>query len=337
MRRRDWIRISRYLDGEATLAERRETDAWLAEDPARRELLDQLRRMHDAAEGSIERSSPAADADWERIAERTTRLDPFRARRIHARTVVRVRPWWLARPSLAAGLLAALVGIGAWLSWARGGVPIPSTAAAVSQTWTTEASETARIALADGSVVHLGPGSTLTGPDAAARRYLLVGTARFQVAPDSLRPFVVETRHGVTRVLGTDFTIQARASDDATTILVEEGRVAVRSTRAAGEVVLDAGESGRAWADAPPVRFGESAGVSIRFDGAPLGTVLRALAAAHGVRIDLADPGLAELRLTTDLTGLSLAQSLEVLEATLDITASVDGTRVRLGTTRDAP
>ena len=194
--------------------------------------------------------------------------------------------------------------------------------------WTTGADETARVALSDGSEVELGPESTLRQTAQLAREYDLVGVARFDVVHDTLSPFVVATAHGSTRVLGTAFSVESRAGDDATTVTVEEGSVAVRSTDAQGEVVLGAGESGRAWRGSRPLRFGGDAAAPSRFDGATLGTVLDALAVTHGVMVDVSDPALAELPLSTDLTGLSVRESLEVLEATLEIVAFQRGTRV---------
>jgi transmembrane sensor len=37
--------------------------------------------------------------------------------------------------------------------------------------------------------------------------YLKCGAARFEVAPDASRPFVVITREGQARAVGTDFTM----------------------------------------------------------------------------------------------------------------------------------
>ncbi len=324
MRSRDWIRIARYLDGEATPDEQRETAGWIAEDPARGELLEQLRTMRAAAAEGVERFPTDADAQWERVAARTTRLDEIRVRRSSSRPVAPFR----VQPALVAGILLALVGSGAWLALhGPEGRDAPG-AIGGSTTWTTQTNETARVALSDGSEVELGPASTLRQTAQLAREYDLVGVARFDVVRDTLRPFVVETAHGITRVLGTTFAVESRADDDATTVTVEEGSVAVRSTDAPGEVVLGAGESGRAWRGRRPLRFGAEAAVPSRFDGASLRTVLDALAVTHGVVVDVTDPALAEIRLSTDLTGLSLRESLEVLEATLEIVALVRGTRV---------
>lgn len=61
------------------------------------------------------------------------------------------------------------------------------------------------------------------------------GEARFDVAPDSERPFLVQTPFGRVRVLGTVFTVAAR--DGRMQVQVAQGRVAVWAGAQAGQAV----------------------------------------------------------------------------------------------------
>lgn len=64
--------------------------------------------------------------------------------------------------------------------------------------------------LPDGTAVWLNSGSTLRFPelfDSFNRVVSLVGEAYFEVTPDSMRPFTVESGELITRVLGTNFNI----------------------------------------------------------------------------------------------------------------------------------
>jgi transmembrane sensor len=98
----------------------------------------------------------------------------------------------------------------------------------------TEAGETRRIALADGSAATLGPGSALRlGFSALARNVeLLAGMAFFEVSPDASRPFRVMTEKLVATALGTAFEV----GNDAgyLTVTVDHGLVGVDLGAAAG-------------------------------------------------------------------------------------------------------
>lgn len=98
--------------------------------------------------------------------------------------------------------------------------------------------------LADGSHIDLKGGSALNLQfDANERRVALVrGEILVDVARDAQRPFVIATRHGEIRALGTRFAVR---SDDAATVLTMlESRVAVHaaSTTAAAEIVVVGGQ-----------------------------------------------------------------------------------------------
>lgn len=69
---------------------------------------------------------------------------------------------------------------------------------------------------------------------------LLNGRARFQVAKDAARPFIVDTGERQVIAIGTAFTV---ASDGGgMSVVLEEGRVVVRSTAAAKDASPAAGE-----------------------------------------------------------------------------------------------
>lgn len=99
-----------------------------------------------------------------------------------------------------------------------------------------------KITLADGSVVYLNKGTTLSlhkGKFNAYMRevWLDEGEAFFEVAKDSHRPFIVHTRDGLsTRVLGTSFNIKAYRELGSQVISVKTGLVQVNTTK--GKSVL---------------------------------------------------------------------------------------------------
>jgi transmembrane sensor len=105
------------------------------------------------------------------------------------------------------------------------------------------------VRLSDGSLVTLNTASTVELRFAGSRRQvtLLGGEALFKVAHDPKRPFDVIAGETTVRAIGTRFNVDRR--QNATTVTVVEGRVAVFSSSATGgeagndRVLLSAGET----------------------------------------------------------------------------------------------
>jgi transmembrane sensor len=99
----------------------------------------------------------------------------------------------------------------------------------------TAVGEQRTLTLADGSMVHLNTDSDLTVDLQPHERHLHLwsGEARFQVAKDKDRPFLVETPQATVRAVGTVFNVRAADADTAVTVL--EGRVEVVSHSGAAD------------------------------------------------------------------------------------------------------
>ena len=91
----------------------------------------------------------------------------------------------------------------------------------------TQVAEIREQVLPDGSVVTLGAKSRINVvfSEQERRVTLLAGEAFFDVETDPTRPFFVEARDSVTRVVGTQFDVRLR--EDAVTVAVAEGEVEV--------------------------------------------------------------------------------------------------------------
>lgn len=84
--------------------------------------------------------------------------------------------------------------------------------------------------LIDGTLIWLQPKSRLEFPNefSGNRRELkLAGEAFFEVAKDSLNPFIVTTGNVITKVLGTSFNIKAYDEASSIEVAVLTGKVAV--------------------------------------------------------------------------------------------------------------
>lgn len=93
----------------------------------------------------------------------------------------------------------------------------------------TSARQVKNITLPDGSRVWLNRASRMewrSDPDNKQRRVVLSGEARFDVAHDPERPFIVQTGGTETRVLGTEFNIEAYPGEQEIKVALLSGRVA---------------------------------------------------------------------------------------------------------------
>jgi transmembrane sensor len=126
-----------------------------------------------------------------------------------------------------------------WHDRLRGGLLLASGAAAACLlaillfTWvgptvfTTQLGERREMALADGSVVDLAPGSELVVRYHSHERLVALnhGEALFHVAKDPSRPFIVQAALTRVRAVGTVFNVER--GDRGVSVTVVEGRVAV--------------------------------------------------------------------------------------------------------------
>src|SRR5213593_1283212 len=216
--------LLRFVEGECSPAEAAAIQAWIAAAPVRGELLDALR--------AVWRLTGEVTRPWDVGAARSRLL---RARcggpppgaptlQLHAQATDRPLPrrWrtatvWPARIAAAVALLVA----GAAL-WSHRSPPAPP------REYATAPGHRAALTLPDGSRVLLSVGTRLLVPrdyGVRERAVELEGEAYFVVQRDP-RPFLVQTRHGTTQDLGTEFDVRAYGHEDFLQVVVAEGRVA---------------------------------------------------------------------------------------------------------------
>lgn len=134
-------------------------------------------------------------------------------------------------------LLAA--GPAAWLAYRQ--VPW--------QQWTadqhTAIGEQRNLTLPDGTRLLINTGSSLNiaFSEQVRRIELIKGEVLITTAKDSAhRPFIVQTRHGTARALGTRFSV--RVGEQASRVAVTEGAVELLAVHAGQGVIVKAGEQG---------------------------------------------------------------------------------------------
>jgi transmembrane sensor len=327
----DWTLLARYLSGEAAPAERREVEEWIDQDPARQEELTALRRLWEQA-----RTLPAPgriDAMWEALAREMKESDevaPRRARNLLREREVRGIGLRHAVAAVAASLLLGVAGMGAWHRLATSGPGAADEVAA--RSYETARGHTARLRLADGTRVLLGPDSKLTVASLEAgltRSLELVGEAVFEVEHDAKRPFIVRAGHAVTEDLGTEFGVKAFPGDSNVHVVVVEGRVALRADGAPAHsgTILEPGQLGRLDSvGRVEVQSGTDPGAYIGwadgrvvFEQTPLREVIVELERWYDVDLQIADSAIAAKRITLDVPAGALYDVLDAVAVPLNL------------------
>jgi transmembrane sensor len=196
-------------------------------------------------------------------------------------------PWSFGRRAFVAAAAALVLGLSGWWYY--------TTQLAGRDHFVNDTAAPQRLALRDGSTVHLDARSALrvdfSGRD--RRVQLEAGQAHFEVAHDAVHPFIATAAGVAVRAIGTAFTV--RLASTAVEVLVEEGRVEVApATPPAANATAPA-------APAPQLGAGERAVVARADVAAPPqiekveAPELREALAWHRRTVVLADVPLAEV------------------------------------------
>ena len=275
---------ARLDGGVLSKQEQAELEAWLAEGPDRRALLE----AYCEVSAELDQVLPALAAGGRMVV-------PPRARPARARWT----PGWVAAGAFAAAAVAAAA---VWMGW-PGARP---------ERMASPVAQRRAFTLADGTRVELNANTSILVENGRAERRVRLadGEAFFEVTKDKARPFIVETPAGSVRVTGTRFDVRTEAASELV-VTVVEGSVQVRTGDAAAaqpaEPValgpgdrLDAGKAGVRLSalssgsldDALAWRDGQ-----IVFHGVPLSQALAQFARYHGRTLTATD-GAATLRIS---------------------------------------
>lgn len=319
-----WELLERFLAQQCDAEERARVERWIGDAPSR------ALRAGLLAE-AVEPAPAGGKADaWARLLRRLAAPRAFSSGRARSwRNTLRVAA--LGAVAIGAGILVAI----ALASKSRiSQSPAP-------RVLSTPSGQRASFQLSDGTKVILSVASTLRHPptfDASVREIALEGEAYFEVAPDTRRPFVVRARDLVAEDLGTEFLVRAYPEDAAPSVVVRDGRVALRLATApshAARQVLLAGQLGRLAADGRPTV--EQADTSayfawtqgwLVFDAVPLRNAIPQLNRWYDLDFRLADSSLGEVPLTAMFRNQPTDEVLQLLAASLGMRQVRQGRKV---------
>lgn len=212
-----WYALLR--DGKAPAQDRARWQAWMSSDAA-----------HQAA--------------WRYVEDIGRDFEPLRGRadaRVAADTLSVATACLHTRRRVLAGVATVAGGTSlGWLGWRE--ARLPASVMAWGADHRTGTGERREIALADGSRVWLNTASAVNVSISAAERMvaLVEGEVFIATAPDTSRPFFVQTAHGRMQALGTRFNVRLDA--DRTLLAVYEGAVEIRAADGGASRVLAAGQ-----------------------------------------------------------------------------------------------
>jgi transmembrane sensor len=273
-----------------------------------------------AADETHKRAYDAVSATSDKI-DAVLATEPLEREARHPKTRVPVRPIAIAALSAAAAFALFVISP---LS------PLRDEAGAV---YATAPEQERLVRLSDGTTIEMAPGARLRASLEGDERRVRFeeGVALFNVAHDASRPFVVTTRFGDIRVLGTSFVVRLGPDGAITTVL--SGRVEARR-----EMLFSPDNSVAASADQEIELGGGAPTVSVlapdaldrrlvwrermvALDGQSLREAAAEVTRFSGVRFAFADTATAQVRLAGYVAGDDVEAFLGLLENNVGVSA----------------
>jgi ferric-dicitrate binding protein FerR (iron transport regulator) len=319
--------LDRFLAGECSPAEKKQVEEWIAENPARAsrfsKLPDLLVAQHDRRNWNVDKAYSKVDV---RIRESNRKIDITPAVQIFT------APWahWRTLAIAAVALLA--IASAMTITTSR-----RSNASAASIEWTetkTGPGETRELKLADGSVIKLGPMTTVRHASrSGAVDVEMHGLAGFEVTHDPKRTFKVRAGGAQVIDIGTSFFVRAYSGDSVAMVVVTSGKVALTALKGtpgpASSMELSPGEGGVVLPDGtiiPGAPIGAEISTylgrldgRLSFDALDMNAVAEDIGVWFGVRVVIADAALANRNITAVFNKPTLS---EVLDAIAETTGS---------------
>lgn len=219
----------RLVANDLSLRERREYLAWLKASGQHVEALLDIYRYHGYGRKAKLNNRVSADAEDDgkviQFTPRTTALPP-------------VNPYQRTHKPVRAGVWKVAAAIGGVAFTVAIGFVVKATY--FDDRLTTGPGEWDRTLLADGSVIRVGPNTSVRWTYTDHERSLVLsrGEALFEVAKDPLRPFVVSTKIGNVRAVGTEFGVSLVNASTAV-VTVAHGKVVVSKPTQGSFLVTD--------------------------------------------------------------------------------------------------
>jgi len=310
--------IVKDLSGELAAEDKRRLMAWIESSEANKQLYNEYSRVWQEL-GKVEgKTSREVNLEWKRL-EQAIENDPGQIREKPGNSYLLMR--------IAASIIIFLsVGVGIFYVLNQGKCYEVVAADKIEQ-----------VELPEGSKVSLNLDSRLTYSkkfQSDTREVELKGEAFFEVARDTIRPFVIRAGDVYVEVLGTSFNVKAYENDDHIEVTVEKGKVAVyRVDDADDRVILVRGEKAVFKKSGEALLAMENENINYKswktkriiFEDTPMSEVVRIVNEIYHADLQIASPALKDCPVTTIFDNQSLETILNVLESTLNLSITKEG------------
>ncbi|ULQ53554.1 FecR family protein [Flavihumibacter fluvii] len=316
--------LVKFLLGEATPTEAEEASNWISASRENETYFHQFRQVWEKSLPMTKNIEIDEDSAWTRFQERvknTSSLQGNPKQEIHRIPALLKSPLF----RLAASVIIAITTFAiAYFSFYEFSNPRQL------QLVTNLKAETQR--LQDGSTVILNKHSSLNYPSrfkGEERVVTLHGEGFFSIQPNKKKPFVVKVNDITIKVVGTSFNIREVAG--RTEVIVESGIVQVIGRRKTIElhpkerVVIDPADSSLQKEQQKDFLYNYYRTKSFTCDNTPLWKLVEVLNEAYEVQIEIANPVLRDLPLTTTFEEEPIDTILNIIAQTLEIKVEKTG------------
>lgn len=329
-----WELLHKYLSGELNEEEERRFREWIEENPERKGLVKELKRIWDVVPPMDVHTAWLAfrNREVQEAAEKRGGRSPRSESATDALPAAgEGRSHWKLVTGMAVLLLMLTSFFTLYLNppvqmAGEGGDEQISM-----KTMVTKKGEKARVTFNDGTKVIMNASSTLRFPSAFTRNKQVVrleGEAYFEVAPRSNSRFIVKTGQADVMVHGTQFNVNTQPEKRNFEVVVKKGRVSVSPRTQDRDKSLLLEKNERTVMN-PDGRFTEPVPVDSRdhiawiydgfhFDDTPFPEVIKALEQRFGVDIEVEQSHWEHVGYSGAFKGKSLEEILDIISQSLN-------------------
>ncbi|MFC2138234.1 FecR family protein, partial [Bacteroidota bacterium] len=192
------------------------------------------------------------------------------------------------------------------------------------------------IILSDGSKIWLNKNSEIKVPESYKNRIVyLKGEAYFEIARDSLKPFLVKTNHTTTKVLGTSFNVLNTNNRDIISLLT--GKIELyANNQKRKSIILNPGDKTCYYEENNQItksRFDNKNFIAwktgeITFKNTPLSSVLSTIANYYDLNFSNNIKDNKKYTLTANFSNQPLEKVISILELTWNVDISIENNTI---------
>lgn len=302
--------LAKFLAREATETESEAVNDWLLDSDENERYFFEIQKVWEKTSPTKKFRKVNTDTAWQKFQTQETKVVALKSKRI-AVPFMRV-----------AAAVVLLLGVGAiWYL---------ATNQTAEQVVFATKEKADSLLLADGSQVFVNRQSKITYPkefSGKKRAVKLEGEAFFQVKSDKSKPFVVETKDIEIQVVGTAFNVKIAPAKGRTEVVVQEGKVLVRSAK--DSVLLSAGEQATIYENTivkkdsiDDKNFFAYKTKKLVFEKTSLNDAILKVNELYQTNIVLKNQAIGKCLLTVSFDGASVAEITEIMAQTLNLTVS---------------